>query len=86
MKNYRVEWTIDVSAEGPIGAARQARAIQQDPQSIATVFDVYEEDGNGEGMRVDLTEIDEAGATLDAALANRGADYLPNAGKGVESN
>ena len=38
------------------------------------------------GPKIDRFEIDEAGATLDAALANRGADYLPNAGKGVESN
>lgn len=91
MKNYRVEWVIDITAEGPIGAARQAHAMQQDPQSMATVFEVYEEDGeppqrrrpvagdpgDGESIHVDLTAIDEAGETLNRALGN--ADTMPDA-------
>ena len=41
MKNYHVVWEIDVSAESPRDAAAQALAIQRDPSSIATVFDVF---------------------------------------------
>lgn len=37
---YRVTWTIEVSAEGPLDAARKARTIQLDPDSAAQVFNV----------------------------------------------
>lgn len=40
-KQYRVMWEIDVWDETPLQAARQALAIQRDPGSTATVFDVY---------------------------------------------
>jgi len=53
---YRVRWEIDVDAENPVEAARQARAMQVDPSSTANVFDVYLEDGDGEPTHVDLME------------------------------
>jgi hypothetical protein len=52
MKTYSVNWKIDIEAESPVEAARQALEIHQDPNSTATVFDVY--DGQGNYTRIDL--------------------------------
>jgi len=41
MTEYRVEWFIDIEAEGPKEAAQEALNIQRDPNSIATSFEVY---------------------------------------------
>jgi hypothetical protein len=38
---YHVTWVIDVEARSPKGAAQKARKIQLDPESTATVFEVY---------------------------------------------
>ncbi len=38
---FRVIWEIDIEAEGPKEAAREARAIQLTPGMSATVFDVW---------------------------------------------
>jgi hypothetical protein len=46
-------WEIDVDARTPKEAARKALAIQRDPESIATVFDVQY---RGKMVRVDLTD------------------------------
>ena len=48
MKEYHVEWSIDISASSPLEAACFALEIQRDPNSIATVFYVFEE-GKDEG-------------------------------------
>jgi plasmid stabilization system protein ParE len=37
-KQYRVIWEIDVTAKSPRAAAKEARRIQQDCESIATFF------------------------------------------------
>jgi hypothetical protein len=42
---YRVRWSIDVDASGAVDAARQARRIQLQPSSLATVFEVLRHDG-----------------------------------------
>jgi hypothetical protein len=42
---YRVQWEIDIEADTPEDAARQAFEIMHDPTSIASVFDVKGEDG-----------------------------------------
>ena len=49
----RVCWEIDVDARTPREAARKALAIQRDPGSIATVFDVQY---RGKMVRVDLSD------------------------------
>ncbi|MEI8120448.1 MAG: hypothetical protein WCI20_00235 [bacterium] len=49
----RVCWEIDVDARTPMEAARKALAIQRDPASIATVFDVQY---RGKMVRVDLSD------------------------------
>lgn len=40
MAEYRVKWEVDVDASSPEQAARKALAMQRNPESIATVFEV----------------------------------------------
>lgn len=61
-KEYRVIWEIDIVASSPREAAKQALEIQRDPESLATVFDILDEDGDSH--RVDLLE--ETAAELDS--------------------
>lgn len=61
-KEYRVIWEIDIVASSPREAAKQALEIQRDPESLATVFDILDEDGDSH--RVDLLE--EPAAELDS--------------------
>lgn len=42
MAQFRVRWEVDIEAGTAFEAATQARKIQQDPFSIATVFEVAE--------------------------------------------
>ena len=51
---YVVVWTIDLEAETSRQAAAKALAIHRNPDSIATVFDVYDQDRGGKVM-IDLT-------------------------------
>jgi hypothetical protein len=64
--SYRVRWEIDIDADTPQEAAQKALAIQRDPQSIANVFDVFDESGQVE--RVDIQEMEET------AAAQRGSE------------
>lgn len=59
MKEFLVTWQIDIEAETPEDAAREAFRAQRDPDSIATVFEVQErtKDGHSEPIRVDLEEV-----------------------------
>lgn len=54
-KEYRVIWEIDIVASSPIEAAKQALEIQRNPESLATVFAIFDEDGDFH--RVDLLEV-----------------------------
>jgi len=56
--DYFVSWEIEVEAENPIEAAKLARAAQTQPNTRATVFDVFGEDAE-DAIRVDLTAIAE---------------------------
>lgn len=40
MTNYLVRWEIDIEADSPVEAAREALRIQRDVGSEATVFEV----------------------------------------------
>ncbi len=51
MPEYRVKWEVDLIANSPEDAARQALEIQRDLGSVASVFTVTDEDGK-------VTEID----------------------------
>lgn len=57
MAEYRVEWAVDIEADTPEEAARQALAIQRDPESTATFFTVT--DDSGAQKAVDLAEIEQ---------------------------
>ena len=48
----RVKWEIDVDEDTPEAAAVVALAMQRDPESTATVFDITS--GDGKTVRVDL--------------------------------
>lgn len=50
--NYLVTWEIEIEASSPKEAAKEALRIQRNPESIATVFDTFDEDG--EKVSVDL--------------------------------
>lgn len=63
MREYRVRWEIDVSAESPIDAAREARLIQEKPDSIAHVYEVAKAEDAHDGdwvysIEIDLDKID----------------------------
>jgi len=57
MSIYRVTWEIDLQADTPLEAAQQALAIHRDPSSMATVFEVRDE--NGHSATVDLEEAED---------------------------
>ena len=59
MTEYHVTWEIDLDAASPQEAAEHALAIQRDPDSAATVFDVT--DSTGTTDRIDLEGADESG-------------------------
>lgn len=54
MNHYYVSWGIDLEAETPEEAAKEALKIQRDPESTASCFEVYDE--NGEKTQIDLLE------------------------------
>lgn len=60
MPTYHVRWEIDIETEfdSPLEAARQAQAIQRDPDSIATVFEVTDPE-TGEKTVYDLLNLEE---------------------------
>lgn len=54
---YEVIWRIDIDADSPEDAARRAREVQLDPNSLATCFEVI--DSEGAWVSVDLEPISE---------------------------
>ena len=58
MNMYLVTWSINIPADSPKDAAEEARRIQLDADSIATVFEVDSGDNlQHETFIVDLGEI-----------------------------
>lgn len=53
LNRYRVSWSIDLEAASANDAAQQALAIQRNPESIATVFEVFDDEGT-HIARIDL--------------------------------
>ena len=43
MPDYVVRWEIDITADSPREAAKEALEIQRDSQSIAMAFDVIDD-------------------------------------------
>ena len=62
MPDYLVQWEINITADSPEAAAREALRIQRDPASCATVFNVWDEDGID--TTADITALDEVGVVL----------------------
>jgi len=62
---YRIKWEIDLEADSPEQAARLAQAIQRDPKSTASIFEVVpmekmiEPKLNEHEKTIDLDELDE---------------------------
>jgi len=54
MKTYTVKLTIEIDAATPEEAAWKALEIHRGPASLATAFDIYDQDGNH--TYVDLLE------------------------------
>lgn len=55
--NYYVTWGIEIEADTPQEAARVARTIQLNPESIANYFELI--DDEGEVTPVDLDDLGE---------------------------
>lgn len=51
-QDYEVSWSVNVSAEDPLDAIRQARDMALDPRTSATVWVAY--DQNGDKTVVDM--------------------------------
>jgi hypothetical protein len=56
MKTYRVEFSIDVSAESPEAAAKRGWELLTAPDAWLPVAEVTEHDGDGWPTTVDLEE------------------------------
>ncbi len=60
MTIYRVAWEIDIDADSPREAAREALKIQRREGSIATVFTVFDENGDHHNIDLDAERHREA--------------------------
>ena len=60
MPMYRVRWEIDLKDDTPREAAEHALRIQRnnDPENIATVFDVLHTSLPDGEVRIDLTDVE----------------------------
>ena len=58
MPSYYITWDIQIEADSPEDAAREALEIQRNPESIATVFTVVDEETNAAAV-IDADEIAE---------------------------
>ncbi len=55
MTEFLVQWKIDIDTTDPVEAAKEARKIQMDTESIATVFEVTDKKAN-KTFEIDLSE------------------------------
>ena len=58
-KQFYVSWKIDIWAESPTHAAREALKIQRDQSSQATIFNVSSADKSNSITTVDLLVVGE---------------------------
>jgi hypothetical protein len=56
-RHFRITWEIDLDADGPASAAKLALDIQRDAKSMATVFEVYDEEA-GRTWKIDIDPAD----------------------------
>lgn len=68
MREFHVEWAIEIDAETPEEAAMKCRQMQQNPQTTATVFSIWPTNDPDAGpVTVDLLAIAEQKAVHQAA-------------------
>ena len=75
-KNYYVTWSIEVEATSPKVAAEMALEIQRDPESIATVFMVSDE--NSAVARIDAAKREKSVEEIIDELVDDAADTCRN--------
>ena len=75
-KNYYVTWSIEVEATSPRVAAEMALEIQRDPESIATVFVVSDE--NGAAVQIDAAKREKSVEEIIDELVDDAADTCRN--------
>ncbi len=61
MTLYTVTWEIQIDAETREAAAKKALEIHRDPNSTATIFNVYDEK---EGKQIDVAWLDDGQSTV----------------------
>lgn len=59
MTEYIVTWQMDIEAESPLEAAKEALRIHRDPASIATIFTVQEKDRSDGPITIDVDTTEE---------------------------
>lgn len=74
MAQYKIIWEIELDADSPLEAARQALEIHRDKESSAVVFDVGDE--LGECTRVDLLDAPEEPIPEPSGKAERIVEIL----------
>ena len=79
MPEYRIQWEIEIDADSPEEAAREALKIHSDPESIATVFKVIGE--NDEKHIVDLSCNVEYCAICERNVVNENSNVLKGVGR-----
>lgn len=57
MAEYLITWTIEIEADSPLEAVQEARKIQLDPDSQATVFTAEDDEGS-DPWTIDLNDPD----------------------------
>lgn len=58
MNEYRVKWEIDIEAESEEDAAKIAFDIQNEPEHIATIFEVLQHNMNEDGTKtIDISDL-----------------------------
>lgn len=57
MPEYLITWTIEIEADSPLEAVQEARKIQLDPNSSATVFSAEDDEGS-DPWTIDLNDPD----------------------------
>ena len=75
-KHYYVTWSIELDATSPEVAAEMALEIQRDPESIATVFMVSDE--NGAVVQIDAAKREKSVEEIIEELVGDAADTCRN--------
>jgi hypothetical protein len=59
MPSFHVVWEVDVEADTPLEAAREASSMMTDPESTAVVFSVTGPDAAADTVTIDFHDLDQ---------------------------